>query len=685
MIKKNKNFIFFFLLTPLIWQCGSIEKKSIPLIPEIKDGVSVFNFGKLSVDLLTTGNWSKPRKIKNGKIYRIAKYPGAALSFFAPKRETYMAIFHMREPLKFRMKINESWYLKPKDRNHLIIRKDSLKSGRNTLYIAVQKNKNISVEQIEIFPRRLANYRKKEVKNRILTPSRVCFYPNPSDGKVIKLHFDVGWIKTVPVKIVIQSEQKEIEEERVIGNTPLYLHLLDNSWHKISIDFPETKSRFITLKESLQLLQFSKPQLDPLPSVKKKINVLIILLDAARADHFGVYGYKRNTTPNIDKLSQKSLIFSNCYSEAAYTLASTATLLTGLPPDSHDVLFKFRKLSAHVTTLAQLFNKKGYFTACISANPFMSKIYNLDSGFEECIELFTGKKQVMAEQFINPFEKLITVTEKRPFFIYLHLREPHNPFSMPPPFLGTFQKKYSQQSPQLRKESSLIYKSKQPSQKELQLLTDFYDENIFYADFVVGKLLALLKKYRIFDKTIKIITSDHGEGLGEHGLIGHNVVLYKEGIHIPLIVSIPDYFPKRNLIYHPAVTSDIVVTLCQLFKLNYPYNSLTCGKNLFSLPKQRFRISRSFPAFNKYSRFMVEYSPYKLIFRLPLDTEFMRLYNIYSDPHEIKPLMGSDIPKETLIKLFENFMSVRKSLTASPINKLREKDIKNLKTLGYLD
>jgi len=336
-----------------------------------------------------------------------------------------------------------------------------------------------------------------------------------------------------------------------------------------------------------------------------------------------------------------------------------------------------------LTTIAELFHKRGYFTGAISANPYFGKAYRLDRGFDEFRELFEGKKQVLAEDFIEPFREILSQAQGKPFFVCLHIREPHQDYLMPPPFLGYFQNKYAGQTEEYINKMREILQSERNSKEDLLLLKDLYDENLLYADSAVGRLLQILEEKNIERRTLKIITADHGECLGEHGLVGHNVILYREGIHIPLIVNIPGVHPKVT--DRPAVTSDIVVTLADLFELEFPYSTSSRGLNLFNLPNERRRICRALSSAQGFPGYTVEHYPYKLIAYLPNAAETSELYNLQDDPQENVNLEGHGLIRDTLFYyLYDYLKASEKSPQESENAELREKDLQQLKSLGYI-
>ncbi len=714
-------YLFFLIICLFFTSCKNepVEKDIYyPIEPVIKDGFTQFLFNQPAEDISIRGAWAAPVLGKNKKFYRSLHYPGGSVFFFVPQKEKYFVRIIQAGGLECQeiaVKINDhsTIHKLTKERDLFFVNPGELVQGRNELSFVLSKEQEIAIEEIEIQPRRLALLKHAPQEGQVHTPAVLNYYINPLKSEKIRLQLVGNDAEKIEAQIHIQTEKNSRQTTRLINSMsePFDILPLDDSFHKISILLPKMRNRlgFVTLKESLVVKKrppanaqtpgltcWEKLQDSPLLE-KNRMNVLVILLDAARADHFSCYGYKRKTTPNIDRLAEKSICFRDCYAEAAYTLASTGTLLTGLPPDYHGVTSAFyHSLDKRAVTLPELFQEKGFFTGAISGNPYFGRAYRYDQGFDMFVELFQGEKAVTAGEFIQPFEELLQKKGDRPFFIYLHIREPHTPFTMPSPYLGTFQEKYKENSPALQEEVNALYHGNKPlTEASRKLLVDLYDENLLYADAVVGKILDILKKNNLDKQTLKVILSDHGEALGEDGLIGHNVVLYREGLHIPLIIDIPGEEAgkeEQQWITKPAVTSDVVVTLAQLFDLPYPYDSFTRGYNLFRLPKGRLRISRTMANATKYYGYMLDSQPYRLIFFPPYSQGIAELYNFTIDPYEENQLTqgletgGTNIPINYFFYYLDYFLSKaeRPALGSGPV-KLREKDLENLKSLGYIE
>jgi arylsulfatase A-like enzyme len=271
-------------------------------------------------------------------------------------------------------------------------------------------------------------------------------------------------------------------------------------------------------------------------------NVLLLVLDAARAREFGCYGYGRPTTPEIDRMAGEGVVFERAFTPAVYTLAAMSSVWTSEYPDRHhgDVSFSAR-LPRDRLTLAEILTPRGIQTAGFVANAVAGRVGGFDRGFAEFHELFQ-RYGSGAAGFGQALPAWLKANKERRFFAYLHFREPHFPYDPEPPFDAAF----GPDGPipkAVRREMDWITEANQGrsplTDEERAHLVRLYDGNLAFADQEIGALRRALETEGLIERTVVIVTADHGEALGEHGWIGHNVQLYEESIHIPLIVRFP--------------------------------------------------------------------------------------------------------------------------------------------------
>ncbi|MEW6364033.1 MAG: sulfatase [Acidobacteriota bacterium] len=308
---------------------------------------------------------------------------------------------------------------------------------------------------------------------------------------------------------------------------------------------------------------------------RSRPGLLLILLDAARADRFGCYGYRRSTTPSIDRLASQAAVFERASSEAVYTQAAVGCLLTSLYPEWHGAYLKERALNPATRTLAEILRGAGWRTAMISASPNASSLYGYDRGFECIDELYlksSGKKRLVdAREVTDAAIRRMRSFPDGGFMLYLHYREPHAPHTPPAPYYGRFSSGYSGPL-KGDNETEDIYdryhaRTIKLSPEDLQYMSDRYDENLAYADSQVGRLLDHLATAGIEDSTAVVVLGDHGEAMGEHGRLGHNALLYSEFTHIPLIIKVPG--ARHSTIFQRAGLIDVAPTLADLAGIDF--------------------------------------------------------------------------------------------------------------------
>lgn len=300
----------------------------------------------------------------------------------------------------------------------------------------------------------------------------------------------------------------------------------------------------------------------PLLGRTERPSVLLILLDALRADACSIYGYHRPTTPNLDALAAEGALLTRAYAPASYTVTSISSLMTGLHPPRHGVHGLYDRLDRECTTLAELFQTAGYSTAAITASPVVSGQYGLRQGFEQLTEIYNlpevrarydlKDNEVfyhvqardfleLAVRFLDDLPKVDGPDGEEPFFLYLHYLQPHTPYAPPEPFAGRFTDP-AYDGPidgEVSTVRSINGGGLHPAKKDFEHLRALYDENLAYVDDEVGKLVSDLKRRGLYDDLLIVVLSDHGEAFGEHQYCGHNYTVYEEMVHIPWYWKFP--------------------------------------------------------------------------------------------------------------------------------------------------
>jgi arylsulfatase A-like enzyme len=313
----------------------------------------------------------------------------------------------------------------------------------------------------------------------------------------------------------------------------------------------------------------------------EKPNVLLITIDALRFDHLGCYGYLPDISPSMDSLASKGALFLKAISNGGRTPDSFPSILASRPPPLSEK--EYGLVMQRNTNLPGLLKEAGYHTAAFHSNPFLSKFFHYDKGFDVfkddlgpldrarkrkirmerpqgvlikpsfwvralhmagsifnyILFSFGGQRDVTAKKLTN---RAISWLDTWPdsFFLWIHYMDVHYPYLPPRKYARKFCKRYV--SP--HRMSTLYHKlirnlknSKRLSPAEIDTLINLYDANIRYVDDNIGRLLDSLGSR--LENTLIIVTADHGETFGEHGTLGHETVLYDEVIHVPLIMVGP--------------------------------------------------------------------------------------------------------------------------------------------------
>jgi arylsulfatase A-like enzyme len=274
-------------------------------------------------------------------------------------------------------------------------------------------------------------------------------------------------------------------------------------------------------------------------------SVLLVILDAARAQNFGCYGYRRPTTPEIDRIAADGVVFERAYTTGVNTLAGMSSLWTSQYPDAHHRGHLFLEpLPADRPTLAELLGARGVTTFGAVANAMAGQFMRLDRGFATFREIYDDKRygsraEVFRKRAYDWFEGM---TGQR-FFAYLHFREPHYPFDPPDRYLEMFGPNAplsEEQRMSDRWTKAVNDGAVRPTEAEVDHLIRVYDGNLAYADHEVGALRAHLERLGLWEQMVVIVTADHGDQLYEEDYIGHSAQVREESARIPLIVHFPE-------------------------------------------------------------------------------------------------------------------------------------------------
>jgi arylsulfatase A-like enzyme len=432
-------------------------------------------------------------------------------------------------------------------------------------------------------------------------------------------------------------------------------------------------------------------------------NLLFVILDAARADHFGAYGYARPTTPSFDALAGEAVVFDRAFSNASFTRASIASLFSGQPPGWHGVLEVGHLLPREVTTLAEVLAAHGYRTAAFTENPLIDRAYGYGQGFEVFRRLHGGEPDRMGEvvERIDELdlsnsrehvgEMLAWVTgpgSEGPFFLYAHFLRPHNPYHALPEHVGRFAGAY--EGPVTGGTEQLVAINAgrmQVGAEDLAHLVDLYDENLLSADSLLGALVDGLRAKGMLDSTIVVVFSDHGEAFLEHGKVLHGHQVFREELRVPLLVRFPTAMaipPHRR--EEAVQLSDLMPTL--LAALGIPGSARTQGRNLMPLfAGHDAPVARAALVSHGIEATSLQEGDLKYIRLRPRYGVGGWLFDLANDPgelHDLAPDRAADAARMRA-GLAEMLTSQRAGAPPSSVEAPGDEFREHLRLLGYLD
>lgn len=366
-----------------------------------------------------------------------------------------------------------------------------------------------------------------------------------------------------------------------------------------------------------------------------KPNVLWIVWDTVRADHLGSYGYEQDTTPFLDQWAKDARVFENCLSTAGYTLPSHASMFTGLLPSEHCAHNGTRRLADDYVTIAELLRDAGYQTYAFSANPHVSAQGNLVQGFdtvlhpwsnelrEEAVGILRrkleGDRSSEFAEHLRAYERgereltiwhlkaagqlaeratrswLGTIDRNRPFFVFINYMEAHRPYIPPRSY-----RERRMTAEEVERSYGVdrswtttweyTFGLRDYDEEELALTRATYDATLSELDDYLKSLLEKLEADGYLDDTIVILTSDHGEHLGEQHMLDHQYSLYQPLLRVPLVVHYPARFAAGRD-SRPVVNYDLFPTLLELTGVEPSRGSSTHALSLLRPQDDRVRFA----------------------------------------------------------------------------------------------
>jgi len=310
-------------------------------------------------------------------------------------------------------------------------------------------------------------------------------------------------------------------------------------------------------------------------------NIVLIILDTARADRFPFDGYARPTAPNLEALAKEGAVYTQAFSAAPWTVPSHASLFTGQYPSLHRTDCGSLRLLDRAVTLAETLQAAGYRTVGHTANPWLGIEYNFQQGFgtygETWREVPQGSEDTgagLTNEKVLRFLRWRADNEdarRQPFFLFINYFEPHLPYHPPEPERSRFLRPGvdPERLKRLTKlghpdEMRYIVGLSDLNDDDMAILNDLYDGEIAYADRRAGEVLSLLREQGILDRTIVAVAGDHGENIGDHHMMDHKLSVHDTLLHVPLVLRYPPRIRAGQSIDTPVQLHDLYPTLLGL-------------------------------------------------------------------------------------------------------------------------
>ena len=411
--------------------------------------------------------------------------------------------------------------------------------------------------------------------------------------------------------------------------------------------------------------------------------VVLITIDTLRADRLSSYGSDRVATPHIDRLAAEGIRFANASSTVPFTLPAHSSIMTGLYPPSHGVRENVGYvLAPELATIAERFRDAGYLTGGFVSAFVLDARWGIARGFDAYVDDFD--LDAMAGANLGSVQRAGTETighalawldetvlsagraddaggaaGRPPFFMWLHLFDPHDPYEPPEPFRSEYEGRP-------------------------------YDGEVAYTDSLIGDFRAALERRGLFDESVVVLTSDHGEGLGDHGESYHGFFVYDSTVHVPLIVRLPGGAESGRVVTDAVSHVDIAPTLIELLDLDVAgaFQGRSLLPDMQGLPNplaERGVYAESFYALDHYG-----WAPLRSLRTAEhkyIEAPDPELYALLEDPGELANVLleERDLSRRLRAEALDLAAELdRAAPTSSAEPDLDEDTLAQLRALGYL-
>ena len=399
----------------------------------------------------------------------------------------------------------------------------------------------------------------------------------------------------------------------------------------------------------------------PLTASATKPDVVVITIDTLRADRVGCYGYTKAATPTLDAIAAQGILFENAVAHVPLTRPSHASLFTGLFPFQHNIHDNVAPpLDSKIPTLAEIFGKQGYATGAFVASFVVNRQSGLQRGFDTYADEFDPQKQPTqfalnlekrGDQVYSEFAAWQSTVSTKPYFAWIHLYDPHFPYEPP----GTFTKRFADRP---------------------------YDGEIAFADEIVSKILKLLRP-----DTLLVVTSDHGESLGDHGENAHSYFIYDSTLKVPLMIRWSGKLESGRKIPFQTRIVDLFPTILDLVGIQVPQKiaGVSLKPWLLSNKTDDPQLHSYCETFTPWLHFGwsrlqgLRSSKWKYI-----EAPRSELYDLQRDPGELRNLYSKDAtPVRDLRKWLRDSGALEAKVSTGSMQDLDPEVLEKLASLGY--
>jgi arylsulfatase A-like enzyme len=425
---------------------------------------------------------------------------------------------------------------------------------------------------------------------------------------------------------------------------------------------------------------------DPAPrqftsAEKRRPNVIVYLIDTLRADHLGCYGYSK-PTPAIDAFAGDGTLFERAVAQSSWTRPATASILTGLPPRAHNANRREDALPPSIPTLGEALVAAGYETAGLVVNANVSAPFGFDRGFQT-FELLLHEDGILGASGDRLVDRAIEWLDQRssekPFFLYLHTTDPHDPYGT----TGFGGEGFGTVSFLNELDEGRV----ELSSGDRERLVGLYDQDVAFADAQFGRFVGALKERGIYRDALIVLLSDHGEEFEDHGRWRHGKTLYAEQLAVPLVVKWPGGVGSGRRVSGIAQHIDVAPTILEFVGAE-PALALP-GRDLFFLaagePASDESAAVSYLLLDERELESIVASNRKLIRTLRYDRQVdpYQLFDLSTDAEETRSLLAQENGAARFLEAYLRHLTP--SARAAPAPVAIEGDVeRQLRALGYV-